>query len=468
MSSFSPSTKKIIYIVIAICMFMDVLDASVLNTALPQIAFSLHQNPINLKVAITTYLLTLGIFLPASGWLADTIGEKRTLTLAIFIFLIGSLGCGLSHSLWTLVAFRMVQGIGGAFLMPVGRLLLVRTAGKKSTVKAMSTVATITLTALFLGPLIGGVLTTYVSWRCIFFINFLPGIIGLFLIHRKLPLTPHPQAGQFDFLGFILIGACVGTLLFLLDTSIEPNISHLFQCLMLSVVILCGLAYFWHAKKHDHVLLDSAVFKDRLFTIALSGSFLVRLALSTPPFLVPLMLQTGYHLNAAQSGLFSIPVLVGALISKRALNPILNRFGYRRMLTINTLISFIIMNSLSYFAFHFSPVLLAIEQFLFGIAASSQFTIMNSMAYRHLHEPHVSKGTSIYSAVVQLSACFGIAIAAATMMNTMHYHVADIYHIPLGAFKMIFLLQSIYLLGAAILFFQVGSKEGKETKKAIA
>ena len=461
MSTLSSSAKKIIFRVIAIAMFMDVLDSSILNTALPQIAFSLKQNPINLKVAITTYLLTLGIFLPASGWLADRIGEKCTLTLSIVIFLLGSIGCGLAHSLFVLVCFRLLQGIGGAFLMPVGRLLLVRTAGKEGTVKAMSTIATITLSGLFVGPVVGGVLTTYLSWRFIFYINILPGIIGLFYINRYLPKIEHPATKQFDFIGFILIGVGMGTALFFLDTLIEPNIHLGQQILMSSIIILSILGYYWHSQKHKNVLIDSAVFQDRNFSFALIGSFLSRLSLSTPPFLIPLMLQTAYHFNAATAGLFTVPVLLGALLSKQALNGMLLHFGYRRILTINTLAVFVLMNTLAYFAFHFSVSLLVLQQFCFGIFASSQFTIMNSLAYRHLQEPHISNGTSIYSAIVQLSSCFGIAIAAVSMMGILGHHITDIYHIPLHVFKLIYTVQSIYLIGAAFVFFQINQQEGK-------
>src|SRR3990167_7854832 len=216
-----PSTKRLIIAIIGLLLFMEMLDSTVLNTALPQIAKAIHNNPIELKVALTFYLLSLGIFIHISGWLADPFGAKRILQIAVVIFVVGSIGCGLSVNLANLVLFRIIQGIGGAFMMPVGRLVLLRTMGKEGIVLATPKVATIGLIGSSIGPVIGGALTTYLSWRWIFFLNIPVGILMQWSISRFFPDIPPEKTEPFDFFGFVLFGAGLALLLFSLDVIVD-------------------------------------------------------------------------------------------------------------------------------------------------------------------------------------------------------------------------------------------------------
>lgn len=447
-------TKSISIYVIAIAMFMEMLDATVLNTSLPQIAKSLHTNPIELKIIITTYLLTLGIFIPVSGWLVDRVGERIALITAIIIFCLSSIGCGLSNHLWTLTLFRLLQGVGGAFLAPVARLILVRIYGRKNTVKAMARISTITITGMGLGPIVGGAMTTYMGWRWIFFINIPFSIIGIFLVYRYLPALSERIKRPFDFLGFALIGGALGLSLFFLDILTQPIFTLSEKLDILLLVAFLTVAYVWHAKRGKNLLLNFNVFKNKTFKLAAFGSLTSRFTLSTTPFLIPLMLQSSYGYTALQSGLLVIPSMVGALGSRPVVNNWLQRFGYRKLLLVNTLIIFFTYLTYTINAYDFSPVILIVQQFIVGFCMALQFTGMNSLAYKNLDTSQISQGTSIYSAIVQLSASFGIAFAALTMITAIGFHHLT-HDVPLIAFKVVFLVQALFMLVTFWLFYQL-------------
>lgn len=445
-----PSKTHIIFI-IAISMFMETLDASALNTSLPQIAYSLHSNPIALKVAITTYLLTLGIFIPVSGWLVDRIGERKTLLLSISLFLLSSIGCASAINVSMLVTFRLLQGVGGAFLAPVARLVLIRVYGKENIIKAMSKVSIISLSAIMLGPLLGGAITTFISWRWIFWINIPFGVIGIIEVLRYLPRLSKPSKRPFNIINFLLMGTTVGLLLFLVDTIIDPFMTPLEKASLFIIVILLTWLTIMHTKKSAHPLLDFSVFHNPTFSITALGSLISRFAISTPPFLIPLMLQASYGFSAFHAGLMAVPALIGALTSRKFIAPILNKLGYSCFLKANTFILWIIFSSYTINAWKLMIPVLLIQQFCFGFSSALQFTSMNSLAYRNLNDEQISRGSTIYSAIIQLSASFGIAIAALIMIATIgHENLTD--HVPLATFKVVFFAQGIFI-PIAIFFF---------------
>lgn len=457
--TFDDRTKLHIIFIIAVAMFMEMLDASALNTSLPQIALSLHANPIQLKVAITTYLLTLGIFIPLSGWVVDRIGERNSLLIAISVFLASSIGCASSHNLTSLVIFRLLQGMGGAFLAPVGRLILVRVYGKENIVGAMARVSMISILALMLGPLLGGAITTYLSWRWIFWLNIPFGLFGIQQIIRYLPRLNPPVIKPFNFINFLLIGSALGLLLFFIDTIIQPLIPVTDKILLLITALTLAAAAFFHTKAATYPLLDFSVFRNRTFSLTALGSLTARFTLSTPPFLIPLMLQATYGFSALHSGLITVPAMIGALTSRKLVSTLINKFEYKRLLKNNSIILCIIFLSYSINAWHLNLPLLLIQQFLFGFCSAIQYTSMNSLAYKNLNDDQISRGTSIYSAVVQLSASFGIAIAALIMVATIGHNNLS-HNIPTIAFKVVFVIQSIFMIMATFIFSRLRS--GKE------
>lgn len=438
-----PRIKQLIIRIIAIIFFMEILDAGVLNTSLPQIAKSLHHNPIDLKAAVTTYLLTLGIFIPVSAWCADYIGEKKTLIMAIAVFALGSIGCAFSVNLSMLICFRLLQGVGGGFLMPVARLILVRFFGVHNTVDAMAKVGAIMIYAMMLGPFIGGAITTYIGWRYIFFVNVPLGLFAIYYLYRYLPVFGELKKEPFDFRGFLFIGTALGATLFFLDIIVHPHFSVASKLFLLTASIAAFFLYVWHEKRVKFPIINREIFDDTSFNWISLGSFTTRLSLSALPFLVPLLLQAVYGLEAVQSGLFMIPSGIGAYLARRQVARLLTRVGYRKVMLYNATFVTCLFMSYVFQAYTFMPYLLVIQQFLFGASFAIQMSSMNSCAYRYMHEPFVGKASSFYSAVIQLSASFGVALAALTMVSVIGH--ADLTHnVPPIAFKVAFIVQGLY------------------------
>lgn len=452
--SSSVQPKKIMIVILALVMVMELLDGSVLNTALPQIAKSLQVSPILLKVAITTYLLSIAIFIPMNGWLNDRIGERKTLLWAIVIFLFGSLGCALSINVPMLVIFRIIQGAGGAFLMPTGRLLLVRTYPKDQIVRVMTFVTSITILGTMSGPVMGGAIATYLNWRLIFLVNFPIGLVALCFIYRVLNKHHKPIYKPFDLLGFILLGSALGLIMLCLDTIVDPSISLFIKTIFFCVAVILVITYIRHTRRVKYPLVHLQAFQDKTFKFVSLGSMNFRLCAQTIPFLVPLMLQATYGYSAFESGLFILAGPIGSLLSRRFLSVFIARLGYRRLFMINTGVMCICFASYTLQAWHLIIPLLLVQQLIFGFSAATQYTTMNSLAYQNLSGELQSQGMTIYSGITQLSRSFGIAIAALVMVLVIG-HVNLTQHIPNIAFKVVFLVQTIFLGLSLTCFYQL-------------
>lgn len=453
MVALTKKSKKILIYTLAMVMLMEMLDATVLNTALPQMANNFQVSPIDLKIILTIYFLSLGIFIPVSGWAADRFGEKNTMLFALLLFILSSVACGFATQLWMLAIFRLFQGIGGAFLMPVGRQITTRTFLGIDRVKAMANVNIIALTGLLLGPVIGGILTTYASWRWIFFINLPFGLVGSFLIYYYLPIIRPTLNKRFDLLGFILIACALGSLLFLIDILIDIRFNDVIKFALLTICGSSLLLYIRHAKRHPTPLISVELFDIPEFKLTIFGSFLSRLPTTALPFLVPLMLQGGYHFNAFHSSLLSVPIIFSTLISMFFLTYILKKYDNQKLMLINTGFLFIIFCSYSLQAIHLNLTLLIVEQIIMGFLMALQAALMNVGIYNCLPESHLTSGVTINSGIIQISGSFGISLAALTMIVVIGPN--DLQHqIPLIAFKTVFLVQSIYLLIAFYLFIK--------------
>lgn len=391
---------------------MESLDTTILNTAVPTIAEALRVTPLSLKSALTSYMLSLAVFIPISGWVADRYGTRRVFATAIGVFTFGSLLCGLAPNLPLLVASRIVQGLGGAMMMPVGRITMVRTFPKSELVRAMSFVAIPGLIGPLFGPLAGGLIVGYFHWRLIFFVNLPIGVLGLYFVLRHLPDYRSDRADPLDFAGFVLFGAGIALLSYVLEVFGEHSLGPAaIAGLLLLAAVFLGL-YVRHALPKAHPLLQLGLFRIRTFRAAVTGSFLTRLGVGGMPFLLPLLYQVGLGFTPVQSGLLIMPQPLAAMSLKILMPRILARIGYRRVLLSNTAIIGLIIVLFALIHPGFPVWLIVLEAFAFGFFSSLQYTCMNSLVFADLSAAATSMGSSIASAMQQMSMSFGVAVSS--------------------------------------------------------
>lgn len=410
--SASASVKRYLPWVVATALFMEQLDSTIINTAVPSMAASLQVNPLSLKAVVTSYILSLAVGIPVSGWIADRFGTRRVFSIAVAVFTLSSVLCGLSVNLPMLVLARILQGLGAAMMMPVGRLAIVRTFPKSELLAAMNFVIIPALIGPLLGPTVGGLIVHWVSWRAIFFINVPVGLAAQYLIHRHMPDYHGEQPRPLDWRGLILFGSGAALLSWLLEIFDEHTLAPLPTAglLLLAFGLLGG--YGWHARRQAFPLLNLQLFRVRTYRVGVVGGFITRLGMGGMPFLLPLLYQLGLGLPAWQSGLLMMPSAAAAMGMKLIAPKLLKRFGYKRVLTANTLL---IGGTIFGFSFigNGSPlyliVLLALLQGLFN---SLQFTSMNSMAYADIAQSDSSMASTIASTLQQMSMSFGLACAS--------------------------------------------------------
>ena len=406
------AVKRMLPWLVAVAFFMESLDTTILNTAVPSIAKALAVAPLSMKAVLSSYTLSLAVFIPISGWMADRFGTRRVFSCAIGLFTLGSLLCGLAGNLPILVACRILQGCGGAMMVPVGRLTLVRTFPKAELIRAMSFVAIPGLVGPMLGPIAGGLIVGYLHWRVIFFINLPIGLFGLYLVFRHLPDYRGENPRPLDFIGLILFGCGISLLAYVLEIFGETTLSRdtLLGLLFVSAIFLA--AYGWHATRIEFPLLRLTLFRIRTFRASVSGSFFTRLGIGGIPFLFPLLYQVGLGFTPIQSGLMMMPQAIAAMSLKVTMPRILRRLGYRRVLISNTVILGL-MIMLFYTIGAATPVwLVVIQVFIFGFFTSLQYTSMNTLVYADVAGPQTSSASAIASTVQQMSISFGIAAAS--------------------------------------------------------
>ena len=406
------SSKRLLPWLIAVAFFMESLDTTILNTGVPTIAAALHVAPLSMKSVLASYTLSLAVFIPISGWMADRFGTRRVFSSAIGLFTLGSFLCGISSNIHVLVACRILQGCGGAMMVPVGRLTMVRTFAKSELIRAMSFVAIPGLVGPMLGPIAGGLIVGYLHWRFIFFVNIPIGLIGLYLVYRHLPDYREEHTNPLDVVGLILFGSGVALLSYVLEVFGEHFLStpKILGLLAVSVGLLA--AYGFHATRTAHPMLRLALFRIRTFRASVSGSFLTRLGIGGIPFLFPLLYQVGLGFTPIQSGLLMMPQAVAAMSLKLAMPRILARFGYRAVLISNTLligVQILLFATIG----RITPVwLIVFEVFCYGFFTSLQYTSMNTLVYAEINDEQASSASSIASTAQQMSISFGVASAS--------------------------------------------------------
>ncbi len=399
---------------VAVAFFMESLDTTILNTAVPVVAKALAIPPLNMKSVLASYTLSLAVFIPISGWMADRYGTRRVFSSAIGLFTLGSMLCGLATNVHVLVACRILQGCGGAMMVPVGRLTLVRTFPKFELVRAMSFVAIPGLVGPMLGPIAGGLIVNYLHWRAIFFLNLPVGVLGLILVYLRLPDYREKTSRPLDMIGMILFGGGIALLSYVLEIFGEHslNTGEVSGLLAISLALLFG--YGLHAQRTTYPLLQLSLFRIRTFAAAVSGSFFTRLGIGGVPFLLPLLYQEGLGLSPVQSGLLITPQAAAALSTKFFMPKLLERLGYRTILVSNTVILGVMLMLFATIGPATPAWLIVVQAFLYGALASMQYTSMNTLAYADIPPDRASNASSIASTMQQLSISFGVAAAGLT------------------------------------------------------
>lgn len=419
----SAAVKRMLPWLVAVAFFMESLDTTILNTAVPVIAKALAVTPLNMKSVLASYTLSLAVFIPISGWMADRFGTRRVFASAIGIFTLGSFLCGFSSDVHLLVACRILQGCGGAMMVPVGRLTLVRTFPKFELVRAMSFVAIPGLIGPMLGPVAGGLIVNYLHWRAIFFLNIPVGIIGLVLVYLHLPDYREKTTHPLDVLGLILFGAGVGLLSYVLEIFGEHRLGTGEVLGLLGVSLALLLGYGLHADRTPYPLLQLGLFRIRTFAAAVSGSFFTRLGIGGVPFLLPLLYQEGLGLSPIVSGLLIMPQALAALSTKVVMPRLLERVGYRGVLISNTIILGLLLMLFATIGPGTPLWLIVVQAFCYGALTSTQYTSMNTLVYADVPADKASNASSIASTLQQLSISFGVAVAGLT----------TIFFIPTGS-----------------------------------
>lgn len=408
----SDATRRILPWLVATAFFIETLDATILNTAIPTLAVNLGVEPLSLRGVLTSYALSLAVFIPISGWVADRIGTRRTFTLAILLFALGSLSCGLSLNLPMLVVSRLLQGAGGALMIPVGRIALLRSFPRSELIRTMNYVIIPGLLGPLMGPLIGGLIVNWLPWRVIFFVNLPICVAGILAAHRHMPDFRATPPSPLDGRGFLLFGGGIGLLAYALEILGEHRLP------LFTVAVIGGAGCFLlalyaaNARKTDHPLLHMDLFRLRTFRISVAGGFITRLGFAGMPFLLPLLYQIGMGFTPWQAGMLLMPAPAAAILMKLLSARILRRFGHREVLRFNTIALGAVVAAFS--LIHPGtpvPVILTIS-FLQGFFASLQFTSANSLAFADIQDQRASGATTITSTAQQMSMSFGVALAS--------------------------------------------------------
>ena len=409
-------------LILAVALFMEQMDSTVIATSLPAIAADIGSEPIALKLALTAYFVALAIFIPISGWMADRFGAKNVFRLAIFVFMLGSLACSFSYSLETFVISRFFQGIGSSMMTPVGRLLLVRSTPRNELVSAMAWLTIPGLLGPLTGPLIGGFLTTYLSWHWIFWINIPIGIAGIILsgIFLKVPDARNPR--PIDVVGFILAAVAFSGTVFGLSVVSLPALPIIYGYLSIAIGVTSGILYLMHARRTKFPLLDPSLFRHPLFRTSIIGGSLFRIGIGAVPFLLPLMLQLAFGLTPFQSGAITFISAIGAIMSKFMAERLFARIGFPRALGFSAVFGGLLIACHGLFnPDTYVPVIMGVL-LIGGLLRSLVFTGSNAMGYADVVDDEASQATAIVAVAQQLSVAFGVAVAGGILELSTRAH----------------------------------------------
>jgi EmrB/QacA subfamily drug resistance transporter len=454
-------TKRLLPWMVAVAFFMQALDTTILNTAVPTIAQAMDVTPLNMKSVLASYTLSLAVFIPVSGWMADRFGTRRVFATAIGLFSLGSLLCGLSVNIGMLIACRILQGMGGAMMVPVGRMTMVRTFPKSELIRAMSFVAIPSLVGPMVGPLLGGIIVHYLHWSMVFLVNIPVGLAGLYAVRRYLPDYREDKTNPLDVLGLILFGSGISLLSYVLEIFGEHHGMgdvEMGGLLALSLLLLVG--YGIRASQVRHPLLRLGLFRLRTFRAAVVGSFVGRLGLGGIPFLFPLLYQIGLGYSPIQSGLLVLPQSMAAMGLKMIVPRILARFGYRTVLIANTITVGCLIMLFATVGQGTPAWRIVMQAFILGFFTSMQYTSMNTLVYADVTGPQTSAASTIASTGQQMSISFGVAsaslIAALFVPEDLHSDPAAMIH----GVHQAFIVLGLITIVSSVVFMELHRDDG--------
>jgi EmrB/QacA subfamily drug resistance transporter len=442
-------------VVVAGAFFMDGLDSSIISTSLPQMATSFAVSPAQMSAAITSYLISLAIFIPTSGWIADRFGARYVFCAAIGFFTLGSVLCGLSETLVTLVLSRIVQGFGGAMMTPVGRLILTRTFPKDQLMKAMGYYMLPGMVGPTMGPLVGGFITTYFTWHWNFFINVPIGFIGIALALKFIPDMRMPRPSAFDVMGFLIVACGLGVAQFAIENLGRHTLDAVTETMLLAAAVAILLGYALYAARQQSPVLDLRIFAGRTFSVAVLAGSVIRAGIASVPFLLPLLLQVGFGLNPFQSGLLTFLNTAGAMSMRAWVRHLVRRFGFRAVFMSGVFLDSGLMAGFALFEPTTPHLLIAAYLFIFGVLRSAQMIGMSALAYSDIADENMSKATTVFALAQRLSQSLGVGISA-----TLLAFLAGTGAISLLDFKIVFIAIALLMASSAIGFRRLKPEDG--------
>ncbi|TDP74315.1 multidrug transporter subunit MdtD [Roseateles toxinivorans] len=460
----TPAARRFLPWVVALAFFMQTLDTTILNTALPGMARDLGENPLRMQSAVVAYMLTVALLIPASGWLADRFGTRTLFLWAIGLFSAGSLACALSSSLNMLVAARVLQGVGGALLVPVGRLTVLRAFPREEFLPVMTFIAIPGLVGPLIGPALGGLLVEYVSWHWIFLINLPVGVAGVLASLRFMPQLKSQRAAPFDWGGYVLFSLGLMLLSVALQGFGEQMVGSAVAMVLLVAGVASMMAYWLHAARAPEPLFSMVLFTIPTYRIGIIGNVFARLGSGATPFLMPMFLQLGLGFSPSAAGLSMVPTVMGAMLTKTVAIKLIKRLGYRRVLVANTLALGAMIASFALVDRHTTHLWLALHLGLFGMINSMQFTAMNTLTLGDLDAATASSGNSLLSVVMQLSMSLGVATSSTLLL--LFSGVGNVHSVLGAGIDLVPAFHATYLaIGsmaalASFIFYQLRHHEG--------
>ncbi len=455
------ATSVLVPLAVGSALFMEFIDSTALSTALPTLAGAFHSDPVHLKLALTSYLLALAVGVPASGWVADRIGPRRVFIAAMGVFLLGSALCGLSHTLTQLVAARVVQGLGGSMMTPVGRLIVVGSTPKARLVSAMTWFTTPALIGPLLGPMLSGLILARLSWPWIFYINIPVGLLSAWAVTRFVPKLRQPDPGRFDAGGFALSAVAIAGVVVVGEVGGLDLVPAAVQAAVAAATLAAAVLYVLHARRTPQPAVDLRLFRHPTFATALVGGALVRLGLGATPLLLPLLLQVGLGWSPTRSGSFTVLAALGALATKTFVTRLIARYGFRRVLILSAVATAVTTAAPALLAFHVSPWAVAPLVLLGGLARSMHFSSANTVAYAETTREEVSAASTLSTVVQQVGLSFGVSFGGLVL------HLArGAADAPLTADRFVtpFLLAGVTSLAAAPVYLWLRPDAGGEIR----